>query len=81
MHNLIPYKDNILLNITTDILVIAGGLGFLVLVDIVKQKHFKKLCLHSKVVVSMTAVLLLGGMFILKATEKNITWMGAFFRV
>ena len=57
MHNLIPYKDNILLNITTDILVIAGGLGFLVLVDIVKQKHFKKLCLHSKVVVSMTAVL------------------------
>ncbi len=80
MHNLIPYKDNILLNITTDILVIAGGLGFLVLVDIVKQKHFKKLCLHSKVVVSMTAVLLLGGMFILKATEKNITWMGAFFQ-
>ena len=76
MHNLIPYKDNILLNITTDILVIAGGLGFLVLVDIVKQKRFKKLCLHSKVVVSMTAVLLLGGMFILKATEKNITWMG-----
>ena len=80
MHNLIPYKDNILLNITTDILVIAGGLGFLVLVDIVKQKRFKKLCLHSKVVVSMTAVLLLGGMFILKATEKNITWMGAFFQ-
>ena len=80
MHNLIPYKDNILLNITTDILVIAGGLGFLVLVDIVKQKHFKKLCLHSKVVISMTVVLLLGGMFILKATEKNITWMGAFFQ-
>ena len=77
MHNLIPYKDNILLNITTDVLVIVGGIGFLVLVDIVKQKSFKKLCLHSKVAISMTAVLLIGGTLILKATE-NITWMGAF---
>mgnify|MGYP000131648603 CR=1 FL=1 len=79
MHNLIPYKDNILLNITTDVLVIVGGIGFLVLVDIVKQKSFKKLCLHSKVAISMTAVLLIGGTLILKATE-NITWMGAFFQ-
>ena len=79
MHNLIPYKDNILLNIPTDVLVIVGGIGFLVLVDIVKQKSFKKLCLHSKVAISMTAVLLIGGTLILKATE-NITWMGAFFQ-
>lgn len=43
MHNLIPYKDNILLNITTDVLVIVGGIGFLVLVDIVKQKVLKAL--------------------------------------
>ena len=70
MHNLIPYKDNILLNITTDVLVIVGGIGFLVLVDIVKQKSFKKLCLHSKVAISMTAVLLIGGTLILKATEN-----------
>lgn len=79
MHNLIPYKDNILLNVTTDILVIVGGLGFLVLVDIVKQKSFKKLCLHSKVAISTTLVLLIGGTLILKATE-HITWMGALFQ-
>lgn len=79
MHNLIPYKDNLLLNITTDVLVIVGGIGFLVLVDIVKQKSFKKLCLHSKVAISTTAVLLIGGTLILKATE-HITWMGAFFQ-
>ena len=58
---------------------LVGGIGFLVLVDIVKQKSFKKLCLHSKVAISMTAVLLIGGTLILKATE-NITWMGAFFQ-
>ena len=69
MHNLIPYKDNILLNITTDVLVIVGGIGFLVLVDIVKQKSFKKLCLHSKVAISMTAVLLIGGTLILKGRK------------
>ncbi len=76
--NLIPYQNNVLLNITTCLLIIFGGLGFLVILDIIKNKSFKKLCLHSKVVILTSLCLLIVGTLLLKATE-NITWLGAFF--
>ena len=76
--NLIPYQNNVLLNLTTCFLIIFGGLGFLVILDILKHRNFRKLSLHSKVVIVTTIVLLTVGTLLLKATE-NITWMGAFF--
>ncbi len=78
LRNLIPYQTNVLLNLTTAFLIIFGGLGFLVILDILKQRNFRKLSLHSKVVLTTTAVLLIAGTLLLKATE-DITWMGAFF--
>ena len=78
LRNLIPYQDNVLLNLTTCFLIIFGGLGFFVILDILKQRRFKKLSLHSKVVITTSIVLLAAGTLLLKATE-NITWMGAFF--
>ena len=37
MHNLIPYQNNLLLNLTTCTLIFFGGLGFLVILDMLKQ--------------------------------------------
>ena len=51
------------------ILIIFGGLGFLVILDILKQKRFRKLTLHSKVVIVTSLVLLVAGTVILKLTE------------
>ena len=79
LRNLIPYQDNILLNLTTCGLIIFGGLGFLVILDIGKARSFRKLTLHSKVVITMSVVLLAAGTLILKWTE-DITWLGAFFQ-
>ena len=79
MHNLIPYQSNLLLNLTTCTLIFFGGLGFLVILDLLKQRRFRKLSLHSKVVLITSAVLLLFGTLLLKATE-NISWLGAFFQ-
>ena len=78
LRNLIPYQDNVLLNLTTCFLIIFGGLGFIVILDILKHRRFKKLSLHSKAVIVTTLILLAVGTLLLKATE-NITWMGAFF--
>lgn len=78
LRNLIPYQNNVLMNMTTCFLIIFGGLGFLVILDILKQRSFRKLALHSKVVITTTIGLLLVGTLLLKATE-NISWMGAFF--
>lgn len=78
LRNLIPYQNNVLMNLTTCFLIIFGGLGFLVILDILKQKNFRKLSLHSKVVITTSIGLLLAGTLLLKATE-NMSWMGAFF--
>ena len=79
LRNLIPYQDNILLNLTTAGLIIFGGIGFLVILDVMKQKRFKKLTLHSKVVITSSIVLIVVGTLLLKATE-DISWLGAFLQ-
>ena len=77
--NLIPYRDNVLLNVVTCALIILGGIGFLVIREVCeKHFHWKKLSMHAKVVISMSVILIIVGAVMLKLTE-NITWMAAFF--
>ena len=78
MQNLIPYQSDVLLNLVTCALIIFGGLGFLVMLDIRRAGSFRKLTFHSKVVITTTAALLVVGTLLLKATE-DMTWLGAFF--
>ena len=78
LQNLIPYQTNVLLNLTTCGLIIFGGLGFLVMLDMGRARSFRKLTFNSKVVLTTTAALLLIGTLLLKATEE-MTWLGAFF--
>lgn len=78
LQNLIPYQSNLLLNLTTCGLIFFGGIGFLVILDVLKHRSFKKLSLHSKVVLSTSFFLIVAGTLLLKGTE-DITWLGAFF--
>ena len=41
LRNLTPYQNDVLLNLTTSILIIFGGLGFLVILDLLKQRCFR----------------------------------------
>lgn len=68
--SLCDYATNPLVNITTSLLIILGGLGFIVWWDVLrvlkqfknkKLKCFKSLTLHSKIVISSTLVLIFGG--------------------
>ena len=54
------YADDPVILLTTSALVIIGGLGFFVWEDILKNRKWKKLTLYSKLVLGLTAVLLLG---------------------
>ncbi len=78
LRNLIPYRDSILLNLTTAGLIIFGGLGFYVIKEILEKKSLKSLSMHSKIVLTMTGILLAVGTVLLKLTEY-ISWLGAFF--
>ena len=79
--SLTPYRDNVLLNLSTCFLIISGGIGFLVMVDVVKCRfRFRKFTLHSKVVVTTTAFLLAAGALLLKFTDP-LSWLTAFFLI
>ena len=77
--NLIPYQSNVLLNLVTCGLIFFGGIGFLVIRELVaKRLRWKKLSMHAKVVLSMSFVLIVSGAVLIKLTE-DVTWLGAFF--
>ena len=75
---LIDYRESVILNLTTCGLIIFGGLGFVVIKELLHKRSFKKLSLHAKVVITMTVLLLALGTILFKFTE-DISWMGAFF--
>lgn len=76
--SLITYQNNVLLSLTTCGLIIFGGLGFFVILELISKRRFRRLSLHSKIVLTMTGLLLLSGTLLIKLTEE-ISWLGAFF--
>lgn len=79
MQNLIPYRHNVVLNLVTCGLIIFGGIGFLVIREIIEKRfRWRRFSMHTKVVLSVNTVLLAVGTILLKLTE-DIDWLGAFF--
>lgn len=71
------FYDNTLIMITISMLIILGGLGYPVILDILKNKKFNRLNLHSKLVLTSTVILLLlGFVFILLAEYNNPQTLG-----
>ena len=54
--NLMSHSHSILVNLVISSLIILGGIGFTVIVDIKKKKNFKNLTLHSKLMLSSTLI-------------------------
>jgi trk system potassium uptake protein TrkH len=78
--SLTGYYGDAALNIVTAALIITGGLGFIVLLDLrANGLKARKFSLHTKVVLCTTAALLVIGTLLLYASE-DITWLGAFFQ-
>lgn len=65
------YVNNFTISVTISLLIIFGGLGFPVILDIIRKKRFSKLNLHSKIVIFTTLVLILGGMISILFLEYN----------
>lgn len=84
--SLMPYVTNLNVNITTMLLIIMGGIGFIVWFDVLrviksirhkelpKYAFFNRLTLHTKIVLTTTAALILIGaavVFILEYSNKG----------
>lgn len=79
-NSLCDYAANPIVNITTAALIILGGLGYIVWWDIVRvmrmrkdgeYKFFENLTLHSKIALSFTAILIIGGTLLIFCFEYS----------
>ncbi len=79
-NSLCDYALNPFINVVTSVLIIIGGIGYIVWWDIarvlkyvkkLKLKSFNKLTLHSKIVLSATAILIFGGAIAIFIFEYN----------
>ena len=74
------YKLNPIVNTVTNLLIILGGIGYIVWWDVIrvikelpkkKWKCFSGLTLHSKIALSTTGILVFGGMLLILLFEYN----------
>lgn len=66
-----PYVGDAVINLTICGLIILGGLGFTVYIDIFRNKIFRRFHLHTKLVLLITAFLLIAGAVIFYLLEMN----------
>ena len=63
--SLAMFHDNVYFTVVIALLILLGGLGFFVMRDVIHQRKWQKLAFHSKIVLTMTAILVIGGMLLL----------------
>lgn len=70
--SLTGYYDHPVVVITIMVLIVIGGLGFIVWNDIYEHRlHFRKYALHTKIVLTATLILIFGGALIFYLIEYN----------
>ena len=89
--SLTAYEGDWLVSLTVAGLIIMGGLGFTVLLDLGRKRSFHRLALHSKMVLVVTGVLIVAGTVLIllfemfnPETMAGLGWgqrvLGAFFQ-
>ena len=73
--SMIKFADSVVVNLTMMALIILGGIGFVVVLDIWlkfnKSERRHRLSLHTKMVLLLTIILIFSGAFLLTAFEWN----------
>ena len=75
--SLVSFEGDILVNVVVCLLILVGGIGFIVWDDVLKHKwHFKRYLLHSKIVLASTLGLTVVGTLLFLVFENNATFAG-----
>jgi trk system potassium uptake protein len=69
--SLTDYVDDPTVTLTVCALIILGGIGFIVVHNVYENRTFRKISLHSKVVLATTAILLTVGTILIFILEYN----------
>ncbi len=82
-YSLVPYVSNVGLNLVTMALIILGGIGFIVWWDVLRvaglvrqgeirrRLFWQRLTLHTKITLTTTAILIVGGALVIALLEWN----------
>ncbi len=72
------YVTDPVINLTAILLIVTGGLGFVVIADLLDFRKNRRLSLHSKVVLTMTGSLLAAGTIVIFIFEfSNVKTLGS----
>ncbi|WP_217558391.1 TrkH family potassium uptake protein [Paenibacillus sp. GbtcB18] len=69
--SLTAYAGDFITNVVTMALIVLGGIGFIVMSDVMDYRKTKKLTLHSKVVLSATSILIVTGALVIFIFEYS----------
>ena len=67
-----PYRNDTLVNVTLMSLIVIGGLGFMVTAELFRKRSFKKLSTHAKLVLIISAFLIVVGTLVFCLIERQI---------
>ena len=79
MNGFVGLGDDVGLSLVTAALIVTGGIGYLVVLDLLAYRKRRRLALQTKIVLSMTAALISVGAFLLWLVE-DISPLEAFFQ-
>lgn len=76
--NMMGYRGDLVINLTIPLLIILGGLGYLVLTELYhyRKKEILRLSTHTKIVLIMSIILIVFGMLLLLSLEWNNAMKG-----
>ncbi|MCR5647213.1 MAG: hypothetical protein K6F81_02920 [Acholeplasmatales bacterium] len=77
--SMIEYADNIILNITTIVMIVLGGIGFIVIDEVLRKRRWSKLSLHTKMTLVVTLMLITFGTVLIKLTYLDLSFMQSVF--
>ena len=70
--SLVPYQSDVIINLTVMFLIVVGGLGFVVWDDIIEHRlRYRHYRLHTKIVLTSTAILIAGGAILFYVLERD----------
>lgn len=81
-NSIINYVNSSLLNFNMAVMIMLGSLGFIVIHDIIEKRSYKKLTIHSKIVLTMNFVLWVTGFIVFRFSKfesGNLRNMDALF--
>lgn len=71
--SIVPFKGDPIVNLTIMALIIIGGLGFMLTLELIHKRNFSRISVHGKLVIVITICLIIGGSLGFLALEYTNT--------